>query len=148
MHMTTRSQPLPSVRRRGVVTRMALLIVSCLVVVSLAAGDALAGQLPVSLGAANSFAALAGQTVTSTGLTTLNGDLGVSPGSSLTGFPPGKVNGTIHATDAAASRAQADLTAAYNDAAGRQPPQACPRTSAAGRSRQGSTRPERHPRSG
>jgi len=69
---------------------------------------------------------LGGQTVTSTGLTTLNGDLGVSPGSSLTGFPPGKVNGTIHATDPTAAQAQTDLTAAYNDAAGRTPAQALP----------------------
>ncbi len=98
----------------------------CSMALALGAGDALAGQLPVSLGKAGSFAALAGSTVTSTGLTTLNGDLGVSPGSSLTGFPPGKVNGTIHATDPTAAQAQADLTAAYNDAAGRQPPQALP----------------------
>ena len=133
-------------RVRNGAWRLGPLTAGCSVV--LGAGDALAGQLPVSLGKAGSFAVLGGQTVTSTGLTTLNGDLGVSPGSSLTGFPPGKVNGTIHATDAAASRAQADLTAAYNDAAGRQPPQACPRTWAAGRSPRGSTRPERHPRSG
>ncbi len=106
--------------------RLGLLALSCSVVLALGAGDALAGQAPVSLGVAGSFAALGGQTVTSTGLTTLNGDLGVSPGSSLTGFPPGKVNGTIHATDPTATQAQADLTAAYNDAAGRQPPQALP----------------------
>ncbi len=103
-----------------------LLALGCSAALALAAGDALAAQLPVSLGKAGSFAALGGQTVTSTGLTTLNGDLGVSPGSSLTGFPPGKVNGTIHATDPVASQAQADLTTAYNDAAGRQPPQALP----------------------
>ncbi len=103
---------------------MGLLAAGCSL--ALGAGDALAGQLPVSLGAAGSFAALAGSTVTSTGFTTLNGDLGVSPGSSLTGFPPGKVNGATHATDPTAARAQADLTIAYNDAAGRQPPQALP----------------------
>ena len=96
------------------------------VVLALSAGDASAGQVPVSLGAADGFAALAGSTVTSTGPTTLNGDLGVSPGSSLTGFPPGKVNGTIHATDPTAAQAQADLTIAYNEAASRQPPQALP----------------------
>ncbi len=106
--------------------RVALLALGSSLVLALSAGDALAGQLPVSLGKAGSFAALAGSTVTSTGLTTLNGDLGVSPGSSLTGFPPGRVNGTVHATDPTAAQAQADLTAAYNDAAGRQPPQALP----------------------
>jgi hypothetical protein len=43
----------------------------------------------------------------------------LSPGSAVTGFPPGKVNGTIHTADAVALQAQADLTTAYNDAAGR-----------------------------
>ncbi len=106
--------------------RLGLLALSCSVVLALGAGDALAGKAPVPLGAAGSFAVLGGQKVTSTGLTTLNGDLGVSPGSSLTGFPPGRVNGTIHATDPTAAQAQTDLTAAYNDAAGRTPAQALP----------------------
>src|SRR4030095_2289467 len=51
--------------------------------------------------------------------TTVNGDLGLSPGTAVTGFPPGIVNGSIHAADAAAPQAQADLLSAYNDAAGR-----------------------------
>jgi len=78
-------------------------------------------QLPVNLGTANSFAVLAGSTITNTGPTTINGDIGVSPGSAITGFPPGIVSGTIHATDAVALQAQTDLTIAYNDAAGREP---------------------------
>ena len=78
-----------------------------------------AGQAPVVLGSATTFEVLAGSTVTSTGATTVNGDLGVSPGTAVTGFPPGLVNGTIHAGDAAAAQAQVDLTTAYNDAAGR-----------------------------
>ena len=78
-----------------------------------------AGQTPVALGAATTFAVLAGSTVTSTGATMVNGDLGLSPGTAVTGFPPGTVNGTIHAADAAAAQAQLDLAAAYNDAAGR-----------------------------
>jgi hypothetical protein len=45
--------------------------------------------------------------------------LGVSPGGAVTGFPPGLVNGTIHAGDSTAAQAQLDLTTAYNDAAGR-----------------------------
>ena len=72
---------------------------------------------PVPLGTAANFAVLAGSTVTSTGPTIINGDLGLSPGTSVTGFPPGQVNGTIHAADSLALQAQADLTGAYDDAA-------------------------------
>jgi hypothetical protein len=74
---------------------------------------------PVPLGTAAGFAVLAGSTITNTGATTINGDLGLSPGTSVTGFPPGAVNGTSHVADAAAVQAQNDLTAAYIDAAGR-----------------------------
>jgi len=77
------------------------------------------GQAGVVLGTAGNFAVLAGSTVTSTGATTVNGDLGVSPGTAVTGFPPGLVNGAIHAGDSAAAQAELDLTTAYNDAAGR-----------------------------
>jgi hypothetical protein len=78
-----------------------------------------AGQAPVALGAASTFAVLAGSTVTNTGATTVNGNLGLSPGTAVTGFPPGTVNGTIHAGNPAAAQAQRDLTTAYNNAAGR-----------------------------
>ncbi|MDN3354282.1 ice-binding family protein [Actinomadura sp. DC4] len=74
---------------------------------------------PVPLGAAASFAVLAGSTVTNTGPTTVTGDLGLSPGTSVTGFPPGQVNGTEHIADAAASQAKNDLTTAYDNAAAR-----------------------------
>ena len=79
--------------------------------------DATAAQTPVALGAAATFGVLAGPTVTSTGATTVNGDLGVSPGNTVTGAPT--VNGTLHLGDAVAAQAQLDLTTAYNDAAGR-----------------------------
>src|ERR1700730_12126742 len=72
----------------------------------------------VNLFTAGSYAVLAGQTVTNTGPTVLNGDLGLSPGTSITGFPPGAVNGTINKTNAAAAQAQKDLTTAYNQAKG------------------------------
>jgi uncharacterized repeat protein (TIGR01451 family) len=78
-----------------------------------------AATAPVPLGTAANFAVLAGSTVTNTGPTTISGDVGLSPGTSVTGFPPGQVNGTIHAADSAALQAQADLTAAYNNAAAR-----------------------------
>ncbi len=74
---------------------------------------------PVALGSAAYFAVLAGSTVTNVGATTVTGDLGVSPGTAVTGFPPGTVSGTMHAGDPAAAQAQIDLTTAFNDAAGR-----------------------------
>ena len=80
-----------------------------------------AAQAPVDLGSATTFSVLAGQSVTNTGPTVVSGDLGVSPGTSVTGFPPGTVGGTVHAGDATAAAAQTDLTTAYNDAAGRTP---------------------------
>jgi hypothetical protein len=109
-------------RTRSLSARPALLALASLVALALLATNALAAQPPVGLGTADSFAVLGGQTVTNTGPTTINGDLGVMPGSAIPGFPPGKVNGTIHAADAVALQAQSDLTTAYNDAAGRTPP--------------------------
>src|SRR3989344_5986791 len=72
----------------------------------------------VNLGAADNFAILAGSTITNTGSSVINGDLGLSPGTSVTGFPPGTVNGTQHVADTAAANAQADLATAYNNATG------------------------------
>lgn len=74
-------------------------------------------QTAPSLGSAQSFAVLGGSTVTNTGPTTITGDLGVSPGSAVTGFPPGVVAGTIHAADAAALAAQNSAITAYNSLA-------------------------------
>ena len=98
------------------------LIAVGMVVVALATTHAGAAEARVGLGTADSFAVLAATTVTNTGASTVSGDLGVSPGDAVVGFPPGQVtNGVIHAGDAVAAQAQSDLTAAYNDAAGRQP---------------------------
>src|SRR5688500_3116588 len=54
------------------------------------------------LGTAESFAVLGGSTVTNTGPSVISGNLGVSPGTAVVGFPPGIVvpPGTIHAADA------------------------------------------------
>jgi hypothetical protein len=76
-------------------------------------------QAAPELGAAGGFAVLAGSTVTNTGATTLTADVGVSPGTAITGFPPGTVTGTKHAGDHASALAMAALTRAYNDAARR-----------------------------
>ena len=72
----------------------------------------------ISLGTAQNFGVLGGSAVTNTGATTVNGNVGVSPGSSVTGFPPGViVGGSIHSNDAVAVQAQNDLTTAYNNIA-------------------------------
>jgi hypothetical protein len=76
-------------------------------------------QTAPALGAAGAFAVLAGSTVASTGATALTGDMGVSPGSALTGFPPGTLTGTKEAGNAASAQAMADLTTAYNNAKGK-----------------------------
>ena len=76
-------------------------------------------QAPVNLRSAALFSVLAGSTVTNTGPTVVKGDLGLSPGTAVTGFLPGKVIGTQHLADPTAANAEADLTVAYNDAAGR-----------------------------
>lgn len=92
-----------------------------LVVAALPVSSAYAAEAPVGLGTASGYSVLGGQTVTNTGSTTLSGDLGVSPGTAITGFPPGTAGGATHAADAQAGKAQADLKLAYNDAAGRAP---------------------------
>jgi hypothetical protein len=82
----------------------------------LVAATPLAAQ--ISLGTAQNFGVLGGSTVTNTGATTVNGNVGVSPGSAVTGFPPGVVvGGAIHSNDAVAMQAQNDLTTAYNNIA-------------------------------
>jgi hypothetical protein len=111
-------------RRRGVFT--VGLLATALIALLLAVTDAFAAQSPVDLGTAASFSVLGGSAVTNTGASTLGGDLGVSPGTAITGFPPGIVGGTIHSADAVAAQAQSDLTTAYDDAAGRNPPTSVP----------------------
>ena len=94
-------------------------------VTALAAGCALlaipasAQAAPVDLATVSPFVVLGGQAVTNTGPSVLNGDLGVSPGTALTGFGlPAVVNGATHNNDGVANQAKSDLTTAYNVAAG------------------------------
>ena len=74
---------------------------------------------PVAMAGTSNLAVLAGSSITNTGATNITGDLGLSPGTSVGGFPPGILNGTLRINDAIATQAKLDLTAAYNDAAGR-----------------------------
>ena len=76
------------------------------------------GWAAAILGTAETYAVLAGSTVTNTGFTILNGNLGLSPGSSVTGFPPGIVNGVQNVANAVALQAKSDLVTAYNALAG------------------------------
>jgi hypothetical protein len=96
--------------------RVAVALAASFAVVACPAG---AQAAPVDLATTGSFVALGGSTVTNTGPSVLNGDLGVSPGTALVGFGlPATVNGATHANDAVASQAQSDLTTAYTVAAG------------------------------
>lgn len=83
------------------------------------AGTAANAATPtVGLGSAASFSVLAGTpSITNTGPTTIDRDIGIYPAASITGFPPGIVGGTTYAGNA--PQAKSDLTAAYLDAAGR-----------------------------
>jgi hypothetical protein len=105
------SKNFPSARSRPV----RVLLVSglvCAVVPSVASASA------VNLETASPFVVLGGSTVTNTGASVLNGDLGVATGTSLTGFGlPAVVNGATHDDDSVAALAQGDLTAAYTTAA-------------------------------
>ena len=75
----------------------------------------------VPMATSANYSVLGASTVTNTGGSTLNGSLGLWPGTSITGFPPGKVvpPATTDTANASAQQAQSDLAAAYLNAAGR-----------------------------
>ncbi len=114
------SVPTPHWRARVGVAFASSVALLTTVLMVLFSGSALAATV-VPLGTAASYSVLAGSAVTNTGATTLQGDLGVSPGTAVSGFPPGMVGGVQHIADAPALRAQSDLTTAYNNAAGQGP---------------------------
>lgn len=110
------AQGTPVATRRGKLVLGWALALACLSAMLFANG-ALAATAPVGLGTAESFSVLAGSTVTNTGPTTMFGNLGLSPGSSVTGAP--QVFGQTHVDDAVAIEAKNALTAAFNNAASR-----------------------------
>jgi hypothetical protein len=100
--------------KRGRLATIAVAMVFVFAAVPVAAQAA-----PVDLATAGPFVVLGGTTVTNTGPSVLNGNLGVSPGTELEGFgAPAVVNGATHATNEVAAKAQLDLTNAYDVAAG------------------------------
>ena len=90
---------------------------SALAALLLAAAPASA-QVAPNLGDAGVFAVLAGSAITNTGPSVVFGDVGISPGTAVSGFPPGVFSGTLHVADAVALGAQDDLVIAYDVAAG------------------------------
>lgn len=105
--------------RSGLAATLTMVCAATLLTGVVGPPGAAAATPTVPLGAAGSFAALAGSTITNTGSTVVNGDLGLSPGTAVTGFPPGVVNGAVHTATAVALQAKNDLTTAYDDAAAR-----------------------------
>lgn len=107
-----------TIRRFGVAMLACTMAIGWLMV-GTSANAALVPTVP--LGTATNYSVLGGQTVTNTGPSVLAGSVGLSPGTSITGFPPGLVTppATIAAADAVTLQAQADLTIAYDNAAGR-----------------------------
>lgn len=104
------------------VRRLLLPLVLAAVVGAISPVTALAATDP-GLASAGNFAVLAGTTVTNTGPSWITGQVGVAPGTAVTGFPPG-TSGPQHMGDSVATTAQTDLTAAYTNAAA----QPCPGT--------------------
>lgn len=104
----TRKWPLASV-----FLTLALLATMAVPAISIAA------EPTVNLGSTASFAILAGQTITNTGPTTINGDVGVHPGSTFPGQDEATITGAVHLADAVALAAKNDLVTAYDDASSR-----------------------------
>jgi Ice-binding-like len=96
--MTEMSSYLRRMKRLSTIVPVAMIVLN---------GSAASAQSP--LGSAQTFPVLGATTVTNTGPTVVTGDLGVSPGTAITGFPPGVVlGGAIHAADLVAAQAQGD----------------------------------------
>ncbi|MFU8891219.1 MAG: ice-binding family protein [Anaerosomatales bacterium] len=102
-------------------TRAISLLVVLLAVTMVMPATSVAAQPTVNLGTTSNFAVLAGETITNTGPTVINGDVGVHPKTTFTGQAEATINGAVHLADDVAAQAKDDLVIAYNDAAGRTP---------------------------
>lgn len=117
--LNAKSRMKKSVKMSGAALLSGAVILGSVSFIGLLPASAAVDGPAVGLGTLDSYSVLGGAAVTNTGPTVLSGDVGISPGTSITGFPPGIVNGTVHGNDANAMQAQSDLVIAYNDAAGR-----------------------------
>jgi hypothetical protein len=110
---------LGTTRRMGAILIALMMTTAVLLTTATTASAAIVPTVP--LGTSANYAVLGASTVTNTGNSILDGSLGLFPGTSITGFPPGRVlpPGTTDKTNAAALQAQSDLTVAYVNAAGR-----------------------------
>jgi hypothetical protein len=106
--------------RRNAAMALGLVAVASLMALTLARASG-AAATAVPLGAAGSFAVLAGAGVTNTGPTTVNGDVGTFPTTTVTGAGSMTINGTNHGGDGVTQQAQTDLVTAYNNAAAQGP---------------------------
>lgn len=116
--MTLNAPVVPNARTLSAWIAALVAAVMAALMVAMTSSPAQAIATPVPLATADSFAVLSGESVTNTGPSVITGDLGVDPGTSITGFPPGLVNGVQHSHDGVALQAKSDLVAAYNNAAG------------------------------
>jgi hypothetical protein len=96
-------------------------VFACAMLLSTCLTPAAFAQTAPPLGTAAAFGVLGGSTVTNTGPTVVQGDVGTSPGSAIVGFPPGIAIGALHAADAVAAQAQSDTTIAFNALAAQAP---------------------------
>ena len=110
---TARASATPPARSRGAIPALAAFLFLSSLVLAVPAG----AVEDIPLGSASTFAVLGASAVTNTGPSVITGDLGVSPGTSISGFPPGSVTGTVHNADTTSTAAQGDIGTAYAAAA-------------------------------
>ena len=118
---STRRSPRAGVRVARLATPGAALLAAAALAMVPSAAHAAPGT-PVPLGAASTFVVLAGETITNTGATTLGGDIGVAPGSAVTGEETITLVGGVNRTgEAVTTQAKTDLVTAYNAASAQSP---------------------------